>query len=133
VIRAAKSTSTCADLTILDAPPGTSCPVVETVRNANYVVLVTEPTPFGLHDLKIAVDVVRKLKLAHGVVVNRAGLSHTEVRSFCAPKGIPILAEIPDDRRVAEAYSRGQLACKALPEYESVFIDLLETVEEHFA
>jgi MinD superfamily P-loop ATPase len=133
VIRAAKSTSIQADLTILDAPPGTSCPVVETVRDTDYVILVTEPTPFGLHDLKIAVDVVRKLQLPHGVVVNRASLSNPEVRSFCTSKGIPILAEIPDDRRVAEAYSRGQMACEALPEYESVFVDLLDAVEEQHA
>jgi MinD superfamily P-loop ATPase len=129
VIQAAKSTSIRADFTVLDAPPGTSCPVVETVRNADYVVLVTEPTPFGFHDLKLAVDVLRVLKLPHGVVVNRATLSHTEVRSFCACQGIPILAEIPDDRRVAEAYSRGQMVCEALPEYESVFVDLLDAVE----
>jgi MinD superfamily P-loop ATPase len=130
VIQAAKSTSTEAEFTVLDAPPGTSCPVVETVRSADYVVLVTEPTPFGFHDLKLAVDVLRVLKVPHGVVINRASLPHTEVRSFCKSKGIPILAEIPDDRRVAEAYSRGQMACDALAEYEPVFVDLLDAVED---
>ena len=93
------------------------------------MVLVTEPTPFGFHDLKLAVDVLRVLKVPHGVVINRASLPHREVRSFCTSKGIPILAEIPDDRRVAEAYSRGQMACDALAEYESVFVDLLDAVE----
>ena len=109
---------------ILDAPPGTSCPVVATLRGVDLVVLVTEPTPFGLHDLRLAVDMVRELGLPAGVVVNRAGSGDHRVQGFCAQAGLPILAELPDDRRVAEAYARGELASQALPEYRERFEDL---------
>ena len=91
---------------ILDAPPGTSCPVIATLRGADFVVLVTEPTPFGLHDLKLAVDMVRELRIPFGVVVNRVGIGDDRVHVFCREEGIPILLEIPDDRRIAEAYSK---------------------------
>ncbi len=127
LIRAVKSTDLRAELTIVDAPPGTSCPVIEAVRGADFVILVTEPTPFGLHDLKLAVEMVRVLKLPLGVVINRAGLDGIDVHSYCAARRIPILREIPDDRRLAEAYSRGVMACDALPEYELMFAELLES------
>lgn len=102
---------------ILDAPPGTSCPMVATVRAADFVVLVTEPTPFGLHDLALAVDTVRELGRPSGVVVNRMGSGDDRVQRWCAREGLPVLLEIPDDRRVAEAYSRGELMVDAVPEY----------------
>ena len=127
LIKAVKSTALQAGLTIIDAPPGTSCPVIEAVRGADFVVLVTEPTPFGFHDLKLAVEMVRALKVPFGVVVNRAGLDGSETRSYCSAGRIPILREIPDDRELAEAYSRGEMACEALPKYESMFAGLLET------
>jgi MinD superfamily P-loop ATPase len=125
---AVKSTDFQADLSIVDAPPGTSCPVIESVRDADLVVLVTEPTPFGFHDLKLAVETVQALKLPCGVVINRAGLGGQEIHAYCAARRIPILAEIPDDRKLAEAYSRGVMACDALPEYQSVFTGLLEAI-----
>ncbi|MBN1588571.1 MAG: ATP-binding protein [Pirellulales bacterium] len=128
VIRAVKSTGFDAELTLIDAPPGTSCPVIEAVRGADFVVLVTEPTPFGFHDLKLAVEMVRVLKLPMGVVINRAGSAGEETLAYCAAKHIPILQEIPDDRRLAEAYSRGLMACDALPDYESLFANLLKSV-----
>ncbi len=128
VIRAVKSTAFQADLTVVDAPPGTSCPVIEAVRGADFVVLVTEPTPFGFHDLQLAVEMVRVLRLPLGVVINRAGLDGTDVRSYCTARRIPILQEIPDDRRLAEAYSRGVMACEALPEYQAMFAGLLKSV-----
>jgi MinD superfamily P-loop ATPase len=128
LIRAVKSTAFPADLTIADAPPGTSCPVIEAVRGADFVVLVTEPTPFGFHDLKLAVEMVGALKLPFGVVVNRAGLDGEETRSYCAGRRIPILLEIPDDRALAEAYSRGVMACEARGEYRSMFAGLLSSV-----
>lgn len=115
---------------ILDAPPGTSCPVIATLRGADFVVLVTEPTPFGLHDLKLAVDMVRELRIPFGVVVNRVGIGDDRVRLFCGNEGIPILLEIPDDRRIAEAYSRGELIVEALPEYIALFERLREAVLE---
>ncbi len=128
VIQAVKAASPDVELIIRDAPPGTSCPVVESVRGADFVVLVTEPTPFGLHDLRLAVEVMQVMKLPCGVVVNRAGLHEGYVRWFCGARRIPILAEIPDDRRLAEAYSQGLHVCEALPEYESVFAGLLEAI-----
>ena len=127
LIKAVKSTALQADLTIIDAPPGTSCPVIEAVRGADFVLLVTEPTPFGFHDLQLAVEMVRALKLPFGVVVNRAGFDGSETRSYCGAGHIPILGEMPDDRQLAEAYSRGEMACEVLPKYESMFADLLET------
>jgi len=106
---------------VLDAPPGTSCPVIATLRETDRVVLVTEPTPFGLNDLKLAVAVVRELGLPFGVAINRADSGDGRVRAYCRTERIPVLAEIPDDRRVAEAYSRGELIVDALPEYRCVF------------
>lgn len=111
---------------ILDAPPGTSCPVIATLRGADYVVLVTEPTPFGLHDLKLAVDMVRDLQIPFGVVVNRVGIGDERVKTFCREENIPILLEIPDDRRIAEVYSKGSLIVEALPEYRGLFQSLAE-------
>jgi len=110
---------------ILDAPPGTSCPVITTLRGTDFVVLVTEPTPFGLHDLKLAVDVVRELGIPFGVVVNRVGIGDERVHAFCREENIPILLEIPDDRRIAEAYSKGRLIVEALPEYRGLFESLI--------
>ena len=121
LIRAVKARIPKTGDAILDAPPGTSCPVVATLRETDFVVLVTEPTPFGLNDLKLAVAVVRELELPFGVVVNRADRSDDRVAVYCREAGIPVLAEIPDDRRVAEAYSRGELMVDALPEYRSLF------------
>jgi MinD superfamily P-loop ATPase len=92
--------------------------------------LVTEPTPFGLHDLELAVDMVRELRIPFGVVVNRVGIGDDRVHVFCKNEGIPILQEIPDDRRIAEAYSRGGLIIEALPEYRAHFERLREAVRE---
>ncbi len=110
---------------ILDAPPGTSCPVIATLRDVDFVVLVTEPTPFGLHDLKLAVETVRELGIPLGVVINRVGVGDDRVHEYCNAEAIPILLEIPDDRRIAEAYSRGELIVEALPEYRELFLDLI--------
>lgn len=113
---------------ILDAPPGTACQAVATLRGADFVLLVTEPTPFGLHDLKLAVDTVRELQLPFGVVVNRMGIGDERVHRYCTDEGIPILLDIPDDRRIAEAYSRGQLIVEALPEYRKHFEQLWQAI-----
>ncbi len=115
---------------IFDAPPGTSCPVIAAVRDTDMVLLVTEPTPFGLHDLTLAVDMVRDLQLPFGVVVNRMGSGDRRIQAFCEKQQIPILLEIPDDRRIAEAYSRGILMVDALPEYRSLFEDLWKTIRQ---
>jgi len=125
VIRQVKNAAPDVELCITDAPPGTSCPVIESVRDADFVLLVTEPTPFGLHDLKLAVEMVRALALPFGVVINRAEAGESETHAYCLDEGIPILAEIPDDRKVAEAYSRGEMMCEAIPAYREVYRELL--------
>jgi MinD superfamily P-loop ATPase len=130
VIRAVKSRAASDRPVILDAPPGTSCPVIATLRGASFVLLVTEPTPFGLHDLTLAVEMVRSLGIPFGVVVNRAGIGGPELSSFCSDHHVPILAEIPDDRRVAEAYARGHIVVDAVPELRERFQQLLRKVGE---
>jgi len=128
LIRAVKKRLKDGPPAILDAPPGTSCPVITTLRGADFVILVTEPTPFGLHDLKLAVEMARELAIPFGVVVNRMGVGDMRVHDFCHREKISILLEIPDDRRIAETYSRGELIVDALPEYRSLFQELLENV-----
>lgn len=130
LIKEVKATAPGAGLVIVDAPPGTSCPVIESVRDSDFVLLVTEPTPFGLNDLKLAVEMVRALKMPFGVIINRAGLGDHETQSYCKTNRIRILAEIPDDREIAEAYSRGEMACEAIPKYGSVFVRLLSNIDE---
>jgi MinD superfamily P-loop ATPase len=126
LIRAVKANLQNGLPTILDAPPGTSCPVVATLRGADFVVLVTEPTPFGLNDLKLAVAMIRELRIPFGVVVNRVGIGDERAHAFCREEDIPILLEIPDDRRIAEVYSRGRLVVEALPEYRKLFQSLIK-------
>jgi len=103
---------------IYDAPPGTSCPVIEASKDADYVILVTEPTPFGLNDLKLAVETMRELGKDVGVVINRHGTGNDAVADYCAAEKIPVLAKIPNDRRAAELYSRGERIYPVLPEFK---------------
>ena len=121
LIRKVRETAERSEITIIDAPPGTSCPVITAIHGVDFVLLATEPTPFGLSDLALALDMVRELKLPHAVVVNRHEDENDSARRFCEEKGVEIAGEIPDDRRVAEAYSRGELPVDALPEYENTF------------
>jgi MinD superfamily P-loop ATPase len=130
LIRAVKSRLGPGASAIIDAPPGTACPVIAAVRGADFTILVTEPTPFGLHDLTLAADMAQSLDMACGVVINRVGIGDDRVHAFCRDRGIPLLLEIPDDRRIAEAYSRGELIVDALPEYRAYFERLLEHIEE---
>ncbi len=115
---------------ILDAPPGTGCPVVETVRASDFCILVTEPTPFGLHDLKLAVEMLRELHVPYGVVINKSGLGDEGVRRYCEAEHIPVLLRIPFDRRIAEAYSRGRSLVEAVPEYAEKFRRLVTEIRE---
>ena len=118
-------------LTILDAPPGTSCPVVECLTGSDYALMVTEPTPFGLHDLKMAVDVARgELGLPVGVVINRDGVGDHGVEGYCRKESIPILMRIPLDRRIAAACSEGIPLPSALPEYRERFLDLYRLLRD---
>ncbi len=128
LIRAVKKHVKKDGITIIDAPPGTSCPVIESVKDSDYVVLVTEPTPFGLNDLKLAVGMVRELGIPFGVVVNRATIGDRCMDSYCLKENIKILLKIPDKRKIAEAYSRGELAVNAFPEYKYIFEELFSLI-----
>ncbi len=118
-----------AKLTIVDAPPGTSCPVIESMKNADFVLLVTEPTPFGLYDLKLAVDAVKLLNIPCGLVINCSDLGDDKVKAYADKENLPILMEIPFDRRIAEAYSRGEMIVKILPEWKKRFLELYHTIK----
>jgi MinD superfamily P-loop ATPase len=129
VIRALKAVAPQAELVIVDAPPGTSCPVVEAVNGCDTVVLVTEPTPFGLHDLELAMETIGALGIPCEVVVNRAGSNMEATRELCAGRGVEIAAELPDSRSIAEAYSRGDMAVEADSDFHDLFVALLRRVE----
>ncbi len=103
---------------LYDAPPGTSCPVIEATKDADFVILITEPTPFGLHDLKLAVDTMRELKKDFGIIVNRHGIGNNDVLTYCQKENIPVLSKLLNDRRVAELYSRGNLIYQKIPEFK---------------
>ncbi|MBN2456238.1 MAG: ATP-binding protein [Sedimentisphaerales bacterium] len=115
---------------IIDAPPGTSCPVIEAVKGADFVLLVTEPTPFGLNDLKLAVGMVRELKIPFAVVVNQSDLGDDKVQRYCDDENIQIILEIPNDRRIAEAYSVGKMIVDVLSEYKKDFTGLYESISQ---
>lgn len=121
LIRQVKKQVSGQGIALIDAPPGTSCPVIEAVKGSHICILVTEPTPFGLNDLVLAVGMVRALDLPHGVVINRADVGDRKVVEYCRQEGIPLLMEIPDDRRIAEGYSKGQLILDVAPEYAQKF------------
>jgi len=132
VIERVKEIGCEADIGIIDAPPGTSCPVIAAVRDTDGVLLVTEPTPFGLHDLKLAVGMVRLLGLPCAVAINRCDLGEKEIWQYCSSEHLPIVLEIPDDRRIAEAYSRGETMMDELPEYRETFLRGWQSLLECF-
>lgn len=115
---------------IIDAPPGTSCPVIAAMKGADFVLLVTEPTPFGLHDLKLAVEAVKILDIPSGLVINRSDMGDSGVKEYAAKEGLPILMEIPFDRRIAETYSRGELMVEAMPEWKEKFLKLYSQIKK---
>jgi MinD superfamily P-loop ATPase len=116
-------------ITIIDAPPGTSCPVIAAMRGADFILMVTEPTPFGLHDLKLAVEAVRLLGIPCGLVVNRADIGDRKVFDYAENENLPILLTIPFDRRIAEAYSQGKNIVEEFPEWRERFCDLFRKIE----
>jgi len=130
IIAELKETTPERDWTILDAPPGTACTVITTLHGVDGVLLVTEPTPFGLHDLRAAVGVVRTLELPAGVVINRDGTGDREVETYCEDEGLPILLRIPFDRRIAETGADAQILVEALPEWRARFVELAQQVKE---
>jgi len=115
---------------ILDAPPGTSCPVIETIRGSDYCILVTEPTPFGLHDLKLAVEVVKHLYLPFGVIINCDGIGDKKVELYCRNEKIPVLMKIPYSKEIAQLYSKGIPFVNELSVWREEFIKLFKQIQE---
>jgi MinD superfamily P-loop ATPase len=130
VIRRVKQQIDASRVAIIDVSPGTSCPVVEAIRDSDFCILVTEPTPFGLNDLVMAVEVTRKLAIPCGVVINRAGVGDGKVEDYCAKNDVPLLLNIPLDMRIASLYSRGGLLIEGMPEWRQPFLDLFENIKE---
>jgi MinD superfamily P-loop ATPase len=130
LIRAVKKTINPQGITLVDVPPGTSCPVIESIRGSDFCLLVTEPTPFGMNDLKLAVELLKELKIKHGVLINRAGIGDDTTRDYCRREGVPILAEIPFDREIAVLYSRGIPLWKNGEHYQKIFCDLWNFISQ---
>jgi len=130
IIRVEKSFINTKRTIITDAPPGTSCPVIETVKGSDFCLLVTEPTPFGLNDLKLTVAMLKQLHIPMGIVINRADVGNKDVHEYCRRESIPILLEIPMDRNIAHLYSEGIPLLEKLPEYREKFIGLFAWIKE---
>ena len=131
VIRAVKKHINKKKTVIIDAPPGTSCPVITAIKDTDFVILVTEPTPFGLNDLMLAVEVVRKLKIPFGVIVNRSDLGNEKTDEYCAREHISILMKIPFSKKIAGIYSRGDSIVEEMPEYREKFRELFEKIKQN--
>ena len=130
VIRQVKEYAKADGLVIIDVPPGTSCPVVESIKGSHFCLLVTEPTPFGLNDLVLAVETVRELNIPLAVVLNRAGVGDKKVEEYCCKENIPILLTIPLDTRIARLYSRGVTLAEGRPELREIFIGLWDEIRK---
>ena len=117
------------DVVIYDAPPGTSCPVIEATKNADFVLLVTEPTPFGLHDLKLAIETMREIDKPFGIIINKANLGDRKVYEYCESEQISIIMELPQDERIAKIYAKGGLPARELPELQNIFKDMFIRIE----
>jgi MinD superfamily P-loop ATPase len=129
IIRYVKQKAINGGIVILDAPPGTSCPVIEAIKNSNFVLLVTEPTPFGLNDLELAVGMVRELKLPFAVAINRSDIGNNAVVKYCQQENIKVLIQIPNDRKIAESYSRGVMIVETMPDYKQKFLKLYKDIQ----
>jgi MinD superfamily P-loop ATPase len=130
VIRKVKGLIDKDSVVIIDASPGTSCPVVEAIKDSDFCLLVTEPTPFGLNDLMLAVETVRQLSIPCGIVLNRAGVGDGKTEEYCQKEGIPILMTIPLDMNIAGLYSKGVPLVEGMPDYKNSFIELYEKIGE---
>ena len=130
LIRAVKKHMNLTRMNIIDAPPGTSCPVVEAVKGSDFSLLVTEPTPFGLNDLRLAVETLRKLEIPFGVIINRADVGTSQVQGYCQKEYIPVLMTIPMDKKIAVAYSEGEPMIKVLPSYKQKFLELFKDIKK---
>ena len=116
---------------IIDVPPGTSCPVIEAVKGSDFCLLVTEPTPFGLYDLSLAVEVVRKLGIPFGVIINRVGVGDDKVEHYCQEQQIPILLKIPLDRSIAALYSQGIPLVEGMPRWHGAFLQIFQDIKKN--
>ncbi len=130
VIRTVKEHANSDDIAIVDVPPGTSCPVVEAIKGSDFCLLVTEPTPFGLNDLALAVETVQELGVPCGVVLNRAGIGDSGVVDYCSDNNIPVLLTIPLDLEIARLYSRGIALVAGMPHWRNSFLELFARVKE---
>ncbi len=130
VIKAVKQFASDDHVTVIDCPPGTSCPMIAAVSGVDFVLLVTEPTPFGLHDLRLAVETVRTLGLPFGVAINRSDAGDDRVETYCRDEDIAVMVRIPEDRRIAEAYSNGNVLTAAVPEYIPVLQRLIADIQD---
>jgi MinD superfamily P-loop ATPase len=130
VIRRVKELANGDGVVIIDVPPGTSCPVVEAIKGSDFCLLVTEPTPFGLNDLILAVETIRELNIPCGVVLNRAGVGDSKVEEYCEKENIPILLTIPLDMEIARLYSRGIALVNGMPQWKSSFHKLFDKITE---
>jgi MinD superfamily P-loop ATPase len=133
VIREVKKYIDPANTIIIDVPPGTSCPVIEAAKESDFCLLVTEPTPFGLNDLSLAVEMIRKLGIPCGVVINRVGVGDEEVEQYCHREGIPVLLRIPLDRKIALLYSKGIPLIEGMPEWRDDFLRLFQDIKDILA
>ena len=119
-----------AEVTVIDSPPGTSCPVVESLRGSDFAVLVTESTPFGLHDLKMAIRVVEEMGIPYGVVVNRYDPDFEDMDRFLESRGIAVLMKIPFDREIAHHYSKGEIFSRRIEGWKERFFEMYEKIRE---
>jgi len=130
VIRAVKKSADPELPVLIDCPPGTSCPMITAVKGSDFVILVTEPTPFGLHDLKLAVETVRLLNIPFGILINRSDAGDNRVVEYCEKENIRLLLQIPESRKIAEAYSRGETLLSAAPELRSVVQEMIQVIQK---
>ncbi|MHB8105340.1 MAG: ATP-binding protein [Dehalococcoidales bacterium] len=130
IIRKLKERVNHEGVSIIDVSPGTSCPVVESIKGSDFCLLVTEPTPFGLNDLILAVETVKKLGVPCGVVINRAGAGNGKVEEYCGKENIPLLLTIPLDKEIARLYSRGITLVEGMPQWKAKFTGLYDRIQE---
>jgi MinD superfamily P-loop ATPase len=119
-------------IVLFDSPPGTSCSFIQTVNKSDYVMLVTEPTPFGLSDLKQSVETIKTMNKPYGVVINRAGLGDDKVHQYLKENGIPLLLEIPFDKEIAASYSKGEIVAESKPELQEQLLKIFNEINQKY-
>lgn len=129
VVRKVREKANNEGVVIIDVSPGTSCPVVEAIKGSDFCLLVTEPTPFGLSDLELAVETVRELGVPCGVVINRSGADNSRVEEYCREKDLPVLLNIPLDREIASLYSKGLTLVAGMPRWREHFLALFDRIQ----